>query len=206
MAKVFSTVEDVSESEFFWESKKLRFLHLSEAIAFSWPFAVLSALYSIINLRLGLAFVNTMQEQYSSSLISTYLPLETFHLQKVTLISIMLTAILFPLSAWFFVKFWKVITLMAISLYSPPVDQKGLSDRVERAISFTLSSHVFLVVPIIGVLFKRIAFFVLLFASLKENIKLNTFQSLTVLLAPLILIGFFIAFLGTLLSLYINII
>lgn len=207
MAKVFSTVEDAGESEFFWKGKKIRFLQLSELIACSWPFAVMSALYSIINLRLGLAFVNQMQEEYSNSLISSYLPIEAFHLQRVTLVSIMITAILYPLSAWFFVKFWKVITLVSVTLFSPPdLDHKGLNDRVERAVSFTLSSHIFLLVPIIGVLFKRIAFLILFFASLKENLKLSTVQSVIVLLAPLILMGLFITFLGLLLSLYINII
>ncbi len=200
LAKVFSTLGDRLDDSFMWEGRALRRLTLAESIACSWPFAILQAFYSLVALRLGVAFVSRLQEQYDRTLLSDYVSLENFHLQKYSLLMTIAGAILFPLGAWIIVKFWKVVTTMLITLFNTSLESDYPNERIERALAFTLSSHILLVVPILGAVLKKIAFLILFFAALREELGFSTIQSMMVIIFPLILIGSLIGFLGLLIS------
>lgn len=206
MAKAIGAMEQSDLDVFKWNGRSLRFLNLSESIACSWPFALIYALYSIINIRLGLAFVNHMQSSYDDSVLANFVSLELFAFKKWMIFSILFTALFFPLSSWVFVKFWKMITLFALNLFLQDELERGISERVERVVGLTLCSNVLLVVPVFGTLLKRIAFFFLFFGGLRHNLGLSRIQSFVVLLAPFLTFGAMLAFFGLTLGIYLNIV
>ena len=102
--------------------------------------------------------------------------------------------VLFPLGAFVFVKFWGLLLRFFIRLYELPV--KDEERAVDEVVAGSLTSHMFLVVPIFGEIAKHISSMVFLFAGLRSNLGMSVLQALMVVISPLFIIFFAILVLG----------
>ncbi len=206
MAIAVREAEEQGSGTFVLNEKPYQFLHLAESVACAWPFAIMHAIYSILSIRLGIAFVNQMQHLYDDTFLSGFISFEIFEFKRWIILSVILGTVFFPLSAWVFVKFWKMITLFSLELFTVNIPDKGRTERVERMVASTLTSNLFLIIPIVGTLLKRISFFFIFFAGLRNNLGLSKVQSFVILMAPFLIFGFLLTFFGLTLGVYLNII
>lgn len=67
-------------------------------------------------------------------------------------------------------------------------DEEEIEERCEEVVANSLTAHTFLVIPIVGDFLQKFSFLIYLYAGLRRNLGLNVFQSLLILMCPLILI------------------
>lgn len=158
---------------------------LVEALSVSWVFASAKALYSLIAIILGLYWVGQSPELSESFFVSMW----SHQVQKITVYMVLLEFILFPISQLFYTKFWGLLIKFFCLLFDMEKDRERLSSEVA---TYSLASNLFLLIPVFGQLIRHLAGLVLIYAGLRKNIGFNVLQSLMVLLAPFILVLFFI--------------
>lgn len=168
--------------------KKLSFI---DAMSLSWVMVLIKAIYAMIALLIGVYWLGILGDE------GRYLGGLKFwgaKAQTVTIFMIIFDVILFPLTIWFYAKFWGVV----IRFFGQLFDVEGdLNEMSEQIVNHSLSSHLFLVIPIFGEMVKHLAGLTLIYAGLKKNMQLSTLQSLMVLVSPLMLL-LFILFLSAL--------
>lgn len=168
--------------------RKLSFL---DAMSLSWVMVLIKAIYAMIALLIGVYWLGILGDE------GRYLGGLKFwgaKAQTVTIFMIIFDVILFPLTIWFYAKFWGVV----IRFFGQLFDVEGdLNEMSEQIVNHSLSSHLFLVIPIFGEMVKHLAGLTLIYAGLKKNMQLSTLQSLMVLVSPLMLL-LFILFLSAL--------
>jgi hypothetical protein len=157
-----------------------------DAMCMSWTFSILKAVYAIIAMLIGLEWLGVMGQE------GGYLEELKFwsnRAQTITVFMIILEVILFPLTLWFYAKFWGVV----IRFFGDVFDVKGDCTNIsEQIVNHSLSSHFFLIIPIFRELAKHVSSLMLIYAGLKRNMGLSTIQSLIVLLSPVMLLLFII--------------
>lgn len=104
--------------------------------------------------------------------------------QKIFLFSTLFKVIFFPLSAWVFVKFWRVVITVFAGLFDKDLEGVELEDSIAAA----LVGNFFLIVPIFGDFLKFISQVIYLYFGLRYNMKFSFVQSFFILLSPVILI------------------
>lgn len=157
-----------------------------DAMSMSWMLSILKALYAIIAMLIGLEWLGVMGEEGS---YIKGLRFWSDRAQTITVFMIILEIILFPLTLWFYAKFWGVVIRFFGDVFEVEGDCTHISEQI---VNHSLSSHFFLVIPIFGELAKHVSGLVLIYAGLKRNMGLSTIQSFIVLLSPLMLLLFII--------------
>ncbi len=155
-----------------------------EVLSISWLMMVIKGIYSVIALLIGLEWMaGTTGEGQSFAL-----DLWSKQTQKITLYVIILEVILFPMTLYFYAKFWAVILKFFCVLFNR--EEQNTEQITSEIINHSLVSNFFLIIPIFGGLIRHIAGLFYLFAGLRRNLGFNVLQSLMVLTAPLILLLF----------------
>lgn len=161
-------------------------LSFVDAMSMSWFLSILKALYAVVAMLIGLEWLGVMGEDGS---YIKELQFWSERTQTITVFMITLEVILFPLTLWFYAKFWGVVIRFFGDVFEVEGDCTQISEQI---VNHSLSSHLFLVIPVFGELAKHASSLVLIYAGLKRNMGLNTIQSLIVLLSPLMLLLFII--------------
>ena len=168
-----------------WPSKfKLRQTAFSEVVIISWIFVFIYTIYSISTLNVGLEVAKYFENSDIMHSISRH-----FIMVKIfSLFSIIINAVLFPLYALFYQRFWIFITGFFVDLYNMKKDEKA----IEEVVNSSFVANTFLIIPIIGSFFRNIAVFVFLFAGFRRNLKMDIPQTVLLLSTPILLILIFI--------------
>jgi hypothetical protein len=157
-----------------------------EAISLSWMFSSAKALYSLIAIIFALYWLDqspNLNDSFAVNLWAT-------QVQRFTVYVILLEFILFPIGEYFYMKFWGLVIKFFCLLFELEEDNR---ERLAREVAnYSLASNVFLAVPIFGQLLRHLAGLFLIYAGLRNNIGFNPLQAAIVLLAPLLLVMFFI--------------
>jgi hypothetical protein len=182
-----STIIPFSISE---EKYNLIQLKREEVICFSWIMEIISAIYTILSINLGISALNYFN---SGSSINSWIASELYYSGQVTTIAYtLLTIVLFPVTAWIYIKVWEMIVVFFMKLFEyDELDEYGAIDVVTS----TLSSNILLIVPLFGGVLAKLYQLLLFFAGLKSNLGMNTQQSILVLMAPIFLLVVTILFL-----------
>lgn len=153
-----------------------------QAICFSWIMEILNAIYSVISINLGISAFNYLKVGNS---INNWLALKLYYSGQVSTITMSIVmVVLFPLTAWVYIKVWEVIVVFFMKLFEyDESEEEGASEVV----SSTLSSSLFLLIPIFGSSVAKLAQILLFFAGLRSNLGMNIQQSILVLMAPIFL-------------------
>jgi len=157
-----------------------------------------SAIYSLVFLHLGL--------QLSESLIeSGYFPginLSSLFQKKIMLMGLLFEVVFFPLTAWVYVKFWRIIISFFGSIFDKDIDETALDDVVNNS----LVGNFFLIIPVFGKLLKQISSVLYIFFGVKHNLRFTTIQSVIVVFSPLLFVAIFMLFIAMYTMLVINLI
>lgn len=187
-ARLFEIVKEESD-----RGVHLKFADFTLA---SWPFVFIYGLYSLLQIHVGIALAGHLaQEGYLPAIFSS----SKFQ-QKAFLFSTLFKVVFFPLSAWVFVKFWRIVINLFANLFD-----KDLKDiELEDAISAALVGNFFLIIPIFGDFLRFISQVIYLYFGLRYNMQFSLMQSAFIIISPLLLIvGLFlvmIMYIGLLIS------
>lgn len=155
-------------------------LRFSDFTLASWPFVLIYGLYSLAQIHIGIMLSAEMaKEGFLPAIFSS----SEFQ-QKIFLFSTLFKVIFFPLSAWVFVKFWRVVITVFAGLFDKDLEGVELEDSIAAA----LVGNFFLIVPIFGDFLKFISQVIYLYFGLRYNMKFSFVQSFFILLSPVILI------------------
>ena len=182
-----STVVPFPTSE---EKYSLIQLKREEVICFSWIMEIISAIYTIMSINLGISALNFIN---TGSSFNSWIAFQFYYSGQITNITItLLFVVLFPVTAWVYIKVWEMIVVFFMKLFEyDELDELGAIDVVTS----TLSANILLLIPLFGSVLAKLYQILLFFAGLKSNLGMNTQQSILVLMAPIFLLVVTILFL-----------
>ncbi|MFG1486075.1 hypothetical protein ABMA79_07520 [Halobacteriovorax sp. HFRX-2_2] len=187
-ARLFEIVKEESE-----RGINLKFADFALA---SWPFVFIYGLYSLAQIHIGINLAGKMAED---GFLPAVFSSSEFQ-QKLFLFSTLFKVVFFPLSAWVFVKFWRLIITIFASLFD-----KDLKDiELEDVIAGALVGNFFLIIPIFGDFLKFISQAIYLYFGLRYNLRFSFVQSFFILMSPILLIVGFMLFMMMYLMLMIS--
>ncbi|MEK6624537.1 MAG: hypothetical protein AABY86_06200, partial [Bdellovibrionota bacterium] len=151
----------------------------------SWPFMMFEAFYRLFGFHLSEWLIDNF---IGDGGLATYFirAQATMYFQ---IFIILLKVVCFPILVWIMVKIWEaIITFFHHFLGKDENDLAGISQIVNN----TLTSHVFLLIPIFGPVLKWLSMLIQLYGGLRYNLRYSRLQAAIVLLSPVILLVFFI--------------
>ncbi len=187
-------VEPSIEEDTIYFEKGIDFATL---VLISWPLVIFEAFYRIFGFHISEWLV---ENYFSDSEVSNY-----FYRAETTLtfqiFIILLKVVSFPVIAWALVRIWEaIITFFHHFLGKDDSDLPGISQVVNN----TLSSHVFLLIPVFGPVIKWLSMLTQLYGGLRYNLRYTRLQAVAVLLSPLILLAFFAFFAAFFLTFFVG--
>ena len=190
----FSLVDDdLHETR---EEKKNFILDFASFATISWAFVLIFAIYSLIFFHFGQYLSDDLSED---GFLASVLGGSLFQ-KKIFIISLLFEAVFFPLAAWVYIKFWRVIISFFANLFDKNVERESLDEVVNTS----LVGNFFLLIPILGKMIKSVSQIFYIFIGLKHNLKFTTTQSFIVVISPLIFIAMFMLFMAMYVMLVIN--
>ncbi len=153
----------------------------NESLLVSWFFSILQLFYVLLGMLLGLeVFSSYVGEE---SLFSPFL----LDAQVKKIIYIFLfQGVLFPLSFWVSTTFWTLLIKSFTKLFEKEVSSP--QEVAEELVRTSLTSHTFLIIPILGPFLFKAATLIYIFAGLRKNLDMSVLQSILVIICPLLLI------------------
>lgn len=158
-----------------------------ESMSISWVFTIFQATYALIGITMGLNSVEWAGEDLSAVMDNAAVGLTAY-----SIFSLLLKVVFFPLFFWIYGRFWINILKVFINIFEKIESEEEIESRCEEIVANSLTAHTFLVIPIIGEFLQKFSFLIYLYAGLRRNLGLNLFQSILVLLCPLLIILLFI--------------
>lgn len=165
---------------------------LLDFLGLSWALACVKGLYGLLAMIMGLKSWNW--PGINQGLASKFLGPQFFNANKVLIFYILLEVVLFPLSAFVFIKFWGLLIRFFIKLY----DMEFASEQkaIDSVLAASLTSNVFFLVPVMGDVARHLSSIIYLFAGLRQNLKMSILQSLIVVISPLFILFFALLVMG----------
>ncbi len=166
------------------EGEQVGTLSLSEALLFSWIFAVLKGLMRIVLINVFIqSFISFQSANFPFfEMVAQEAGLTTYYF---LLFSAMLDIVFFPILTMVTTEFWAWV----IRVFAKLMKFEGDSDEVSHQITITaLSSYVFFLVPLIGEVIQSFMYYIMLYAGLRENLRASRSLAIVILVAPAILL------------------
>jgi hypothetical protein len=185
--EIVTEVYDEDREEDASEQEEERFgVNFLESLSISWMMYLFKAAYGVLSLYLS------YQLYLAYDVEASFLSQLKFNSQRVLLFIILLKVVLFPLSFWVYTKFWVNIIKLFAGLFEVKGDVEKISNQI---VNNSMTTHTFLIVPLVGEILSHVAGIIYLFGGLRKNMELSITQALSVLIFPLFLI--FLLFLMT---------
>jgi len=149
-------------------------LDFPEILSISWLLFTIHTFYSLF-------FI------YVANFLFTSFDIGNFLNARMMIYVALIQAIFFPLVFWAYAKVWILIVAFFGSLFLD--EDKDIQDISKQVIGVSLSSHIYLLIPVIGGVVRHFAFLIYLFAGLRKNLGLSVTKSFMVILSPLFILG-----------------
>lgn len=171
---------DENDAELVSSLNKTVELEFIETMGVSWIFVILKVLYLVIGLILSLHLFGVSGEEYWS--------LDSYLAQRLFLILALSEVVFFPIVIWIYAKIWKILISFFIGLFAnlSVSETKIVSEQI---IISSLSTHIFLAIPIFGGPLRHISGLIYIFLGLRNNLSFSRMQATLTLISPLALIG-----------------
>jgi hypothetical protein len=156
---------------------------LTGQLSVSWMFAVLQGIVRLMmaNFMVQLFLHYQNDENFFYSLVDVQDGLFPYY---VLLFTTALDLVFFPILTLVVTEFWNFI----LRQYARWLQVEGDHDDIARDITtVALSSHFFLVLPIIGVVFQQIAWIYLLYVGCRHRLQATRLLSVLILITPMVL-------------------
>jgi len=171
------------------EGEQVQALNLSEALMFSWIFAVLKGLMRIVLINVVIqSFISFQSENFPFfEMVAQEAGLTTYYF---LLFSAMLDIVFFPILTMVMTEFWNWV----IRIFAGLMKFEGDREEVAHQITVTaLSSYVFFLVPLIGEIIQSFMYYMMLYAGLRENLRASRSLAFVILITPVILLMMFLS-------------
>ena len=171
-------------------------LKLSESILCAWSFHIGNAIISVL-------FYFLMSSSITSSLVEmlevadAVIPKKFLTPHTFFIFSLAQDMILFPLFAYLGIK----LSTLFIRFYAFVLGDNIKDSDIESVFNIALSSHTLSIIPIVGVSFQKLFYWVYFFLGTRKLFKGSNFIALMVVISPYLLLFFFLSFLIGLISL-----
>lgn len=100
------------------------------------------------------------------------------------ILSTILDVIFFPLITLFIIQFWE----FTIKLFGKLLgDDEDLDDKAKSIMAVTLSSNIFLMIPIVGGIAQKISSLILMYAGLRRQLNASAALSVCIIMFPMFL-------------------
>ena len=152
-----------------------------DSLLVSWFFNILQIFYILLGMLLGLEIFESFSSE--NSLLSPFL-LDA-NIKKIILL-LFFQGVLFPVSFWITSTFWSLLIKSFAKIFEK--DEGDMQEVADEIISTSLTSHAFLIIPILGQGLFKVGTLIYLFAGLRKNLGMSVLQSFIVILCPLILL------------------
>lgn len=159
------------------------FLSISDSVMLSWVFAIINGIFRILLINLVLLTLSAyaIGPEATASLLDKDANLGYYFL----ILSSVLDIIFFPLFTLFIIQFWTFL----IRSFARLVKAEGDLDlKVEKVVVGSLSSNIFMAIPIFGSIIQKVSSLVLLFIGMRAELKFSGALSICVLLTPVFII------------------
>jgi hypothetical protein len=156
---------------------------LTGQLSVSWMFAVVQGIVRIMmaNIMVQLFLHYQNEDNFFYSLVDVQDGLFPYY---VLLFTTALDLVFFPIITLVVTEFWNFI----LRQYARWLQVEGDHDDIARDITtVALSSHFFLVLPIIGVVFQQIAWIYLLYVGCRHHLQATRLLSIVILITPTVL-------------------
>ena len=148
-----------------WPAMGIRPLDVSEAIALSWVFKIISAI---------LVFVILNSQEYfllAHPLLKVRLP------SLGIIIFLGLSVAFFPFKLLILVTLWKWAIRVFAGLY---LEQEEIENHLDHVLAHSLSTNVMVAIPFLGPIFQQLLWGLYLFAGLKNTYQLGAVQAFSI--------------------------
>ncbi len=166
-------------------------------VLIAWLFFMLYSFYSLAFAVFG---ANVSYEK-ANYVISSLIGASEFQ-RKFFIISLLGNVVFFPLSAWVYVRLWKLLISFCTKLFDKDYEQ----ETIDEVVNFSLVSNFFLIIPILGSFLQFLSSTFYIFIGLRYNLRLSSTQSLMIVASPLVLIGLLLLSIALYVLLIINLI
>lgn len=156
---------------------------LTGQLAVSWMFAVIQGIVRILlaNFMVQLFLHYQNEDNFFYSFVDVEDGLFPYY---VLLFTTALDLVFFPILTLIVTEFWNFI----LRQYARWLKVEGDVDDIARDITtVALSSHFFLVLPVIGVVFQQIAWVYLLYVGCRHHLQATRLLSIVILITPTVL-------------------
>jgi len=178
-----------------------RKLSIYEALSASWAFVVINGILRILLLNfILLAFVKVSDS--TGGLLSQLTSQNEFSGFYFLVLSTILDVIFYPLLTLILIQFWE-ITIKIYGRLLHQEDSEQIDEKAKTIMSVTLSSHILLIVPIIGGMAQSLASMILLYAGLRKQLKASPVLCACIMITPLLFAFFMFSVFAILLMLII---
>jgi hypothetical protein len=152
----------------------------NESLIVSWLFSLIQLFYILLGTHLGLEMFSSYSGQETS--FSPFLLIAT---KERVIYMLLFQGVLFPVFFWITTTFWTLLINSSAKLFEK--DDNRTQQVAEEIIATSLTSHTFLIIPILGPFFFKVTTLIYLFGGLKKNLEFSSLQSFLVILFPLII-------------------
>jgi hypothetical protein len=153
----------------------------NESLLISWFFSILQLFYVLLGMLLGLEVFSSYSAE--DTLLSPFLLDANF---KKILYLMLFQGVLFPVSFWISSTFWSLLIKSFARLFEK--DEENMQNVTEGIVATSLTSHAFLIIPVLGQFLFKVTTLIYIFAGLRRNLNLSVLQSFLVILCPLLLV------------------
>ena len=196
LAHPFRTHRALKESPQDVASGKAGFklLGLYESLGAAWIFVVFSGMLRIIIVNILVSMFMQVMDP-NTGLISQIYSGDKYTGFYFLILSTILDVIFFPLITLFIIQFWEFVIKSYAKLAGVQIQ---VDQKVRSIVSISLSSHIFLLAPIIGEMAQKVASFVQMYAGIREQFGFSRSLTLCVLATPLVIGLFFLSLIALL--------
>lgn len=164
-------------------------LGLYESLGAAWIFVVFSGMLKIIIVNILVSMFMRVMDP-SSGFINQIYSGDRYTGFYFLILSTILDVIFFPLITLFIVQFWEFV----IKAYAKLAGiEAQVEDKVRSIVSVSLSSHIFLIAPIIGEMAQKVAGLIQMYAGIREQFGFSRSLTLCVLATPIVIGLFFLS-------------
>lgn len=155
-----------------------------ESLGASWAFVVINGLVRIWLINLVLLSFYHFTSPGDGLIDQLYLG-DGHAGYYFLILTTILDVIFYPLFVLFLIQLWEFI----ISFFGKLLAVEGdLSAKAQDIIAVSLSSHIFMIIPIFGSMAQKIASFILMYAGLRKQLSASPLLCVCILMTPFVML------------------
>jgi hypothetical protein len=158
-------------------------MSLYESLGASWVFIVFNGIVRILLVNFVLfAFLKISDS--GAGIFSTLSNEDGFLGFYFLILSTILDVIFYPLFTLFIVQFWEFV----IKIFGKALgEQENLDEKARDIMTVALSSHIFVIVPVLGSMAQKFAALILMYAGLRKQLNASAGLSVCIMLVPVLM-------------------